>query len=91
MNTFSDSLLTVVDMAEVLKVQPSTVRSWVKQDIIPRNTYIHVGTTYRFDKEAVVKALKQNTTTDSDQLTSSESHPVQLELDFGDTGDNTDG
>jgi excisionase family DNA binding protein len=46
------------DVAKSLHVSPATVRVWVRRGDIPPNTYIRVGTTYRFNLDAVVNALR---------------------------------
>lgn len=74
----TDLLLDVEEMAKVLKVKPYTIRAWVKEGHIPERTYIHVGNTYRFDRRAVVNALK-NLSKGNDP-NSHGSGPVQLEL-----------
>jgi hypothetical protein len=69
-----------------------TIRAWVKQGHIPRNSYIKVGNTYRFSIPLVTEALTTNNdgpedtmpeTSDMDEeITMQENLPVQLELDF---------
>jgi hypothetical protein len=74
--------------AKHFAVSVSTIRSWVKQGFIPRDTYVTIGLTYRFDLPAVIKALSA-TPADNVQEKSVEvavevdvKHPVQLELNF---------
>lgn len=75
-------------------VSPATIRTWVRLGYIPKSAYIKIGNTYRFDVDAVVKALTMNpddalgtenavkkevpTQTDKPVVES----PVQLELNF---------
>ena len=49
---------TIDDLAKTLSVSVSTVRSWIKKNIIPKSTYIKVGSTYRFDLDHVIESLK---------------------------------
>lgn len=49
--------VTIGDTASHLGVSISTIRKWVREVRIPRNTYIKVGNTYRFDVAAVAAAL----------------------------------
>jgi excisionase family DNA binding protein len=51
-------LVSIDDLAITLGVSVSTVRSWVRDGEIPRQTYIRVGKTYRFEQEEVINALK---------------------------------
>jgi len=51
------NLVDIDEVAKQLKVSVSTVRSWLRATLIPENTYIHVGKTYRFDLNRVVFAL----------------------------------
>ena len=51
------NLVDIDEVAKHLKVSVSTVRSWLRANLIPENTYIHVGKTYRFDLNRVVFAL----------------------------------
>lgn len=83
MSRIMDGLLTFEQMAKVLNVKTSTVRRWVKEGHIPSHTYIHVGITYRFDKKAVLEALKRNQK-DAHDPDAYDSEPVQLELDLED-------
>ena len=47
------------EVAKKLHVSPATVRGWVRKGIVPGNTYIKVGKTYRFHIDSVVNALQQ--------------------------------
>ena len=51
------NLVDIDEVAKQLKVSVSTVRSWLRATLIPENTYIPVGKTYRFDLNRVVFAL----------------------------------
>lgn len=51
------NLVDIDEVAKQLKVSVSTVRSWLRANLIPENTYIHVGKTYRFDLDRVISAL----------------------------------
>jgi excisionase family DNA binding protein len=48
---------TAEEVAEVFKVSTATVRTWVKKNYIPRDSYLKAGTTYRFNVDAVFAAL----------------------------------
>jgi excisionase family DNA binding protein len=53
-----NELITIDVLAKRLTISVSTVRSWVRQGFIPRDTYMQIAKTYRFDYERVVEALK---------------------------------
>ena len=77
----------IEDVAQRLTVSISTVRTWLRQGYILKSTYIKVGTTYRFDKEGVVKALiavPDDEVKQQPRIIAPEviSEPVQLELNF---------
>lgn len=84
MNT--EPYVPIEDLAKHFTVSVSTVRAWVRQDLIPKHTYVKIGNTYRFSVSQVIAALTApNPATavptppsapDEDGL------PVQLELDF---------
>lgn len=48
-------------VAEFFDVSVSTVRNWIKQGLIPTDTYYKVGSTYRFNIPAIEAALLQRT------------------------------
>jgi hypothetical protein len=41
--------MNISAIADYFAVSVSTVRGWVKQGLIPRDAYIKIGSTYRFD------------------------------------------
>lgn len=72
-----EGYVPVEDVAKYLSVKVSTIRQWVSKGFIPKNTYIKVGYTYRFNLPAVIEALRQEEPVpDPTQITE------QLELDF---------
>ena len=46
------------DVADEYSVSISTVRKWLREDKIPRHTYIKAGRTYRFNLAALTEALR---------------------------------
>jgi len=48
----------IEEVAKHFTVSVSTIRAWVRQGHIPKNTYIKVGNTYRFAVDDVSVALK---------------------------------
>jgi len=74
-------------VANHLCVTVHTIRSWVRQGNIPRNTYVKVGNTYRFSLQEVIAALTTNDGNMEDPVpetpgTEQDNQPVQLELNF---------
>ena len=47
----------IEDVAKYFSVSISTIRAWVRQNQIPKDTYIKVGNTYRFCVDDVASAL----------------------------------
>ena len=47
----------IEDVAKYFSVSISTIRAWVRQNQIPKDTYIKVGNTYRFCVDDVANAL----------------------------------
>jgi len=47
----------IEDVAKYFSVSISTIRAWVRQNQIPKDTYIKVGNTYRFCVDDVADAL----------------------------------
>jgi excisionase family DNA binding protein len=52
-----EKLQTVTELADKLRVKPSTIYTWVRQDKVP---YIRLGRLIRFTSEQVDKLLDQN-------------------------------
>jgi hypothetical protein len=74
-----ERLVPIEDVAKHFTVSISTVRAWVRQGLIPKETYIRIGNTYRF---SIPKILEAVTKTPTEEPTPSQL-PVQLELDLG--------
>jgi excisionase family DNA binding protein len=53
----SESFVPIEDIAKHFSVSISTVRAWVRQKHIPEDTYIKIGSTYRFRVSDVESAL----------------------------------
>tara|TARA_R110000803_G_scaffold94058_2_gene161546 strand:+ start:133 stop:402 length:270 start_codon:yes stop_codon:yes gene_type:complete len=50
-------LVPLAVVAKHFHVNTATVRAWVKQGLIPKDAYIHVGSLYRFNLPKVLEAL----------------------------------
>jgi excisionase family DNA binding protein len=86
----SEPFVPIEDLAKHFTVSVSTVRAWVRQGHIPKDTYLKIGNTYRFNVSKVVDALS-NKPDDEPQapkpeapVTAEAPVPVQLELAFND-------
>jgi hypothetical protein len=79
----SEPFVPIEDLAKQFTVSVSTVRAWVRQGYIPKDTYLKIGNTYRFNVPAVVKALSSVPKDEPETLKAVDPHaPVQLELVF---------
>lgn len=52
---------TIRDLAAHYNISVSTARKWVRDGVIPEDTYIKVHGTYRFDLDRIDRALLPNT------------------------------
>lgn len=52
-----DPFVPIDKVAQHFSVSISTVRAWVRQGRIPKDTFIKLGNTYRFSIPAVTAAL----------------------------------
>lgn len=77
--------VAIEDLAKYFAVSVSTIRAWVRQEIIPKDTYIKIGATYRFNVGLVDAALtgKPQEAVYTETAEAVDGDPVQLELDFG--------
>lgn len=87
-----DKFVPIEELAKHFVVSVSTVRTWVRQGYIPRDTYLKIGNTYRFNIGKVIEALtgkhddrpdNPNKPVDSSSRKKQVKEPQQLELDFG--------
>ena len=81
------NLVDIDEVAKQLKVSVSTVRSWLRANLIPENTYIHVGKTYRFDLNRVVFALMNTDLNAADIPAENEEPTVEAEEHVETVGD----
>ena len=72
----TEPFVPIEGVAKHFAVSISTIRAWIRQGHIPRNTYVKIGNTYRFKQSAVDEAL-------TNQLPREEEHDSrQLEFDL---------
>ena len=60
----------IEDLSKHFSVSVSTIRAWVRQGHIPKDTYIKVGNTYRFSVADVSVALTKKDNAKSTDTTS---------------------
>ena len=53
----SPKYVPIEDVAKYFSVSISTIRAWVRQNQIPKDTYIKIANTYRFCVDDVANAL----------------------------------
>ena len=53
----NEPFVPIEDVAKHFSVSISTVRAWVRQEQIPKDTYVKIGNTYRFRVGDVADAL----------------------------------
>tara|TARA_S200002703_G_scaffold152550_1_gene153069 strand:- start:914 stop:1165 length:252 start_codon:yes stop_codon:yes gene_type:complete len=56
-----EQLVPIEDVAKHFGVSLSTTRKWVRDGVIPENTYIKVGKTQRFALASIAEALLKGT------------------------------
>ena len=56
----------IEDVAKYFSVSISTIRAWVRQNQIPKDTYIKIGNTYRFCVDDVANALTKTKDTEEE-------------------------
>lgn len=81
----TEPFVPIEDLAKHFTVSISTVRAWVRQGLIPKETYIKVGNTYRFSVSKVVEALTSAPKDEPEKVEATIEEPnipVQLELDL---------
>ena len=85
MQQANEPFVPIDDVARHFSVSVSTVRAWVKQNRIPRDTFIKLGNTYRFQISAVTEALTSANVHDlpDEQEPDEPEDSPQMELDLG--------
>lgn len=75
----NEPFVPIEDVAKHFSVSISTVRAWVRQEHIPKDTYVKIGNTYRFRVGDVADAL-----TTAEKNNSNGSVKTDDDLDFVD-------
>lgn len=85
--TAKTGYVTVEALAKHFSVSISTIRAWLRQGYIPADTYIKIGTTYRFSPDKVEAALVSKTqedlaAEDQDEEVVTQTSEDQMEFPF---------
>ena len=75
----NEPFVPIEDVAKHFSVSISTVRAWVRQEHIPKDTYVKIGNTYRFRVGDVADAL-----TTAEKNNSNSGVKTNDDLDFND-------
>ena len=80
----SAAFVPIENVAKHFTVSVSTIRAWLRAGKIPANTYIKVGSTYRFNLPDVESALVGKPTEIVGEAPQGDLMYEQLELDLDD-------
>lgn len=86
----SEVFVPIEELAKQFSVSPSTIRVWQRTGVLPRETYMKIGTTYRFNAAKIIAHFTQSSEKETAPEPTPEpiaGEPVQLELDFGNPND----
>ena len=61
----NENLIDINELVSFFNVSLSEINDWINKDIIPSESYIKVGSTYRFQLSSVVEALQNQQSTNS--------------------------
>ena len=61
----SPKYVPIEDVAKYFSVSISTIRAWVRQNQIPKDTYIKIGNTYRFCVDDVACKVEEQLHSDN--------------------------
>ena len=64
----SESLIDINEVSKFFNVSLSIIQSWIKKDIISKESYIKVGSTYRFQLTAVIKSIQNKNIPDNEDI-----------------------
>jgi|TARA_R100000951_G_C2626399_1_gene176137 transposase len=78
------ALVSIREVAQHFMVSERLIRNWMKQGRIPKNTYIHIGQTYRYDLNAVSQALLSDLNEDAPDTTWDEVSPEDTRVEVPD-------
>jgi excisionase family DNA binding protein len=75
-----DKYVDIQKLAEHFMVSVSTVRAWIRKGVLPAESYLKVGSTFRFKLPEVEAALRNYTKTQDNKMTNPQ--PVSVDEDF---------
>lgn len=64
--------MNIAGLSEYFAVSTSTIRGWVKQGTIPKDAYLKIGSTYRFDLGMIETLFRAKTQEDTADITEME-------------------
>tara|TARA_R110000824_G_scaffold47475_1_gene135169 strand:+ start:2612 stop:2863 length:252 start_codon:yes stop_codon:yes gene_type:complete len=74
----AEPFVPIEDVAKHFAVSISTIRAWLRQGHIPKDTYVKLGNTYRFKLPAVEAAL----TNKAKEEEGAHNVPIETQLEF---------
>ena len=74
--------IPIEEISKHFSVSVSTIRAWVRQGYIPKDTYIKVGNTYRFSITDVCNALANPFTTATSDTKEPDSDIPDIDIDI---------
>tara|TARA_R110002110_G_scaffold17663_1_gene75260 strand:+ start:2145 stop:2396 length:252 start_codon:yes stop_codon:yes gene_type:complete len=74
----AEPFVPIEDVAKHFAVSISTIRAWLRQGHIPKDTYVKLGNTYRFKLPAVEAAL----TNKAKEEEGTHNVPTETQLEF---------
>jgi excisionase family DNA binding protein len=84
-----ETFVPIEELAKHFSVSVSTIRAWIRQGYIPKDSFLRIGSTYRFkisEVEASLIESKRRTIVSTKEDAISQKHadedPLQMELDF---------
>lgn len=75
-----DKYVDIQKLAEHFMVSVSTVRVWIRKGILPAESYLKVGNTFRFKLHEVEAALRNHAKRTEEKMTNPQ--PVSIDEDF---------
>tara|TARA_R100001244_G_C5168645_1_gene131550 strand:- start:1143 stop:1418 length:276 start_codon:yes stop_codon:yes gene_type:complete len=75
---------TLIELAQHFRVSESTIRIWMRTNKVPKGTYVHINQTYRFNLDAVEKALLSDTRKGENisETTWADASPEEVEKEY---------
>lgn len=75
-----DKYVDIQKLAEHFMVSVSTVRVWIRKGILPAESYLKVGSTFRFKLPEVEVALRSHAKRQEEKMTNPQ--PASIDEDF---------